>query len=144
MTDTLEPISPTQAVELYLRDREKELAQASVQAHEYRLNHFIRWCDEQDIDNLNELTGRQLHEYKLWRRDDGDLNSVTVKTQMDTLRVFIRFCERIDAVHAELHDKVQSPSLTDGENQRDVLKDGDTAETILTISTRFTTPVGST
>lgn len=133
----LEPISPTRAVEMYLRDRQKELAEASLQAHEYRLQHFLRWCDQQAVKNVNALTGRLLHEYKLWRRDDGDLSPASVKTQMDTLRVFIRFCERIDAVHDELHEKVQSPSLSDGENQRDTMIDGDRAETILGYLDRF-------
>ena len=69
----LEPIRFDEAVELYLEDRESELAQATLYAHSSRLGHLIRWCDEQEIDNLNELTGRKLHRYRLWRRRDGDL-----------------------------------------------------------------------
>ncbi|WP_152040692.1 hypothetical protein [Salinigranum salinum] len=66
MADELEPLDPKTAVEMYLQERRTELSDASIQAHNYRLRHFIRWCDEQDIDNLNELTGRLLHQYRLW------------------------------------------------------------------------------
>ena len=33
------------------------------------------------------LSGRQLYKCRLWQREDGDLNKVSEKTQMDTLRV---------------------------------------------------------
>jgi site-specific recombinase XerD len=127
----LEPLRPNEAVELYLEDRESELAKATQYAHSSRLGHFIRWCDEQDIDNLNELTGRTLHRYRLWRRADGDLAPPSEKSQMDTLRVFIRWCGTIDAVPTDLWSKVVSPSLSDGENSRDVMLDSEVADGIL-------------
>lgn len=84
------------------------------------------------FDNLNELTGRQLHEYRLWRREDGDLNKVSEKTQMDTLRVFIRWLESIDGVEQDLSEKVPSPSITPDENSRDEMIDSDRATQVLT------------
>lgn len=89
-----EPITPNRALEPYLTDKENELTEASHAAHKYRFRHFIRWCNQEVINNLNELTGRLLHEYRLWRREDGNLNKVSEKTQMDTLRVFNRWLER--------------------------------------------------
>lgn len=133
----LEPIEPTEAVSMYLQERQGELAKASLQAHEYRLNHFIRWCGEQELTNINGLTGRQLHAYKLWRRDDGDLTATSLKTQMDTLRVFVRFCERIDAVPEGLHDKVQSPALSEGEDERDVMLEAGAAGDVLDYLAKF-------
>lgn len=120
-----------------LQERKGELAKASLQAHGYRLDHFNRWCDESEISDQNIISGKQLHEYKLWRRDDGDLSRPSIKTQMDTLRVFIRFCERIDAVPEGTYDKVQSPSLSDGENEREVLLESETADSILDFLSRF-------
>jgi len=135
---SLDPIEPAKAVSMYLQERKGDLAKASLQSHEYRLNHFIRWCEEEEeIDDLSTITGRQLHAYRLWRRDDGNLSPASVKTQIDTLRVFIHFCERIDAVEEGLHDKVQSPSLSNGENERDVMLDADRAGTILEDLGRF-------
>lgn len=83
---SLESIEPDTALELYLADKDNELADASLKAHKYRLGHFTRWCDQQDIENLNELGGRQLQRYRVWRRDEGDLSPVSEKTQMDTRR----------------------------------------------------------
>lgn len=127
----LEPIDPETAVELYLADREAEVAKATLYSHSSRLGHFVRWCDEEDIDNLNELSGRSLHAYRLWRRRDGDLAPATEKTQMDTTRVFVKWLESIDAVADDLHTKVRSPVLRDGQNVRDVMLEADRAEEIL-------------
>jgi len=128
---SLEPISPERALELYLIDKENDVAESTIKAHRYRLGHFIRWCDQNNITNLNPLTGRKLHEYRLWRRNEGNLNKVSEKTQMDTLRVFIRWLESIDGVQQDLSEKVLSPTITANENSRDVLLDTDRATKIL-------------
>ncbi|MFC7229237.1 site-specific integrase [Salinirubellus salinus] len=117
----LEPIEPEHAVELYLDDRREELADLTYSTHRSRLSHFIQWCDERDIDNLNELTGRLLYEYRVWRRRDGNLSKPSLKSQMDTLRVFIRWLESIEGVAPDLHMKVRAVTLTAEENSRDVL-----------------------
>ena len=125
MTDELEAIGPGCAVEMYIRDRENELSQATIYSHRSRLSHFTHWCDENSIEETRELTGLNLHEYRLWRRDEGKLNAITEKTQMDTLRVFIRWCESIDAVTQNLSEKVLPPSLSKGKNERDEMVDPD-------------------
>lgn len=96
----LDPIEPETAVELYLSDREDELAEATVHAHRSRLGHLVRWCEEQNLSKLNILTGRLLQEYRVWRREDGDLNNVSLESQTDTLRVFIRWSSSTPARHA--------------------------------------------
>ena len=128
----LEPIEPEHALELYLADRENNVSQATIYSHRSRLGHFIRWCNgEASINNLNDLSGRQLHEFRIWRRIEGDLSKTTEKTQMDTLRVFVKWLESIDAVEQDLHTKVLSPTLTGDDNIRDEMLDVDRAEQIL-------------
>jgi site-specific recombinase XerD len=127
----LEPIGPETALEMYLTDRENQVAQATLYSHRSRLSHFVRWCTENEIENLNQLTGRMLHQYRLWRRDEGNISVVTEKTQMDTLRVFIRWLESIDAVESDLHTKVLSPTLSSGDNVRTEMLETERAEQIL-------------
>lgn len=132
MTDELEPIEPDEALSLYLDHRQREVSDATLRSHKSRLGHFIRWCDEEGIENLNDLTGRRLHEFRLWRCNQNDgIKPVTEKTQMDTLRVFVRFLETIDGVPRDLSEKVQSPDLGSKENVRDELLDREHAEAVL-------------
>jgi site-specific recombinase XerD len=128
---TLEPIDPETAVEWYLEDRSNELAKSSLKPHEYQLAHFIRWCEKEGIENLNSLTGRLLHRFRIWRRNDGDLNKVSEKKQMDTCRIFIRWLEAVDGVKHDLSEKVPSPSLSRGEDAREVMLESDQVSEIL-------------
>jgi integrase len=133
----LEPIDPETALELYIAEKETAVADATVYSHESRLGFFVEWCDERDIENLNELTGRRLQEFRLWRRNVGDLTKVSEKTQMDTVRVFVKWLESIDAVEQDLHLKVRSPDVTPRENSRDVMLDIEDAETLLAYLERY-------
>ena len=54
MTQELTPLYPEKAVDLYLAQREEDSSERTVQAHEYRLKHFLRWCEEEGIDNVND------------------------------------------------------------------------------------------
>jgi hypothetical protein len=86
---------------------------------------------------MNSLTGRDLHRYRLWRQEDGDLNQVFLELQIDTSRVFLRFCESIDAVEADPHSKLMSPTLSDGVGQPDVKLETDEADQLPEYLDRF-------
>lgn len=133
----LEPLAPRQAKEMYQQERTGEVSERTLQAHHYRLKHFIRWCEQEGIDNMNDVTGRKLHEYRLWRKDDGDLSAVSLRTQLETLRVFIKFCETIDAVPQDLHDKILLPTLSNGDEQRDEILRTEQAEDVIEYLRRF-------
>lgn len=137
MTRELEPLEPERGVELYLRQRQDDAADSTIEAHRRRLKHFRRWCDEEEIVNLNQLTGRRLYEFRLWRKEDGDLNTISVRTQLSTLRAFIKFLETIDAVPDNLHEDVSLPALKEGEGVRDVMLEADRAKEILSYLRRF-------
>ena len=119
-TDDLEPIEPREAYDWYLDDRKPELTDSTFYAHTSRLGHFVRWCETvADIDNLNVRTGRSVQRYKTWRRNEGDLNTVSVRTQLSTLKVFLKWCEGINAVSPGLHELVQPPTLKGDEGVDD-------------------------
>ncbi|WP_217255555.1 site-specific integrase [Natronococcus occultus] len=80
---TLEPMHPTEAVQTYL-DGRTDLSPSSKENHEYRLERFLEWCEEEGIDDMNDLTGRNLHQHKIWRSQD--VNNVTLKNQLGTVR----------------------------------------------------------
>jgi site-specific recombinase XerD len=127
----LENLDPAEAKAMFLAQREDEVTEKTHQIYHYRLKPFVRWCDEENIKNLNELSPRDLHRYRLWRKDDGDLKTITLKGQLSTLRVFIRFCESIDGVEQGLHDQILIPTVDDEEAVSDRMLDPDRATVVL-------------
>lgn len=134
----LEPISPGRAKEMYLEARRHEVSESTLSGYHYRLKHFIRWCDEvENIDNMNELTGRKLQEFKVWRRDENGLKPITLRGQLDALRIFLRWCESIDAVERDLHEKIVMPVLKKDDEQGEEILRSEEAENILEYLRRF-------
>jgi site-specific recombinase XerD len=140
MSVETDPITPAEAKKMYLDAREHEVAQSTVEGYHYRLKHFVRWCEDvKDINNLNELTGRDLQRFKTWRRDDGDLKPVTMESNLDTLRLFLRWCESINAVEPNLHEKVEAlmPTLDKSDEQADSILDTDEAEALIEYQRKY-------
>lgn len=125
----LEPLTPREGVELYEQDRRGDVSDATLQSHGYRLERFAEWCNREDIDNLNVVTGRDVQRFKIYRKQE--VSTVTLKSQMDTLRVFLRFCESINACIDGLAESVVSPSVDREDNVSNAIIRTERAETIL-------------
>lgn len=122
MTDELEPIDPPTAVQMYLDDRRHDVADATLQAHEYRLSQFVEWCETKGISNLNDLSGRDLHRFRVKRRNEDGLATASMKGQLATLRMFLRFCTTIDAVEPQLDEKIILPTTTRADAREEMLE----------------------
>jgi site-specific recombinase XerD len=133
----LQPIEPRAAVDLYLEQRQDEVSDSTLESHQYRLKLFVEWCEERGIKNMNDLSGRDLHTFRVERREDGDLEAVTLRGQLSTLRVFLEFCASIDAVPEGLREKVLIPSVSVSEQASDSKLDHERAEQILDYLSRY-------
>ncbi|MFU1780728.1 tyrosine-type recombinase/integrase [Haloarcula japonica] len=136
MTDDLEPLTPFEAVDMYLDHRQPELSEKSLHNHKYRLDVFLEFCEECGIENLNNLTGRDLHRFRTWRSRQ-DISTMTLRTSLATLRVFLEFCASIDGVEQGLREKVVLLEVDREEQSKDVKLDVDRAEAILEHLERF-------
>lgn len=133
----LDPINPEDAQALYLEHKATECTEKTVMAHRYRTNPFVQWCGENGLTNLNELTGRHLQEYRLWRKQDGELNMLSLNQQMSTIRVFLKWCASIEAVPTELYDKVLISRVSPDQQRRDETFSSDDAEVLLDYLSTF-------
>ena len=117
MTDNL---TPEDALEQYLQSRHDATA-STVKNHRYRLNYFLQWFDEEsDLDDLSNLSGWHCEQFKNWRMENFDLNIVTLQYHIQTLRVFIRWCESVGAVDKGVAENIIVPTVSDDEKARDV------------------------
>lgn len=135
MTDGLESTTPAEAVEWYLDQRDPDLTEKSLQNQRYRLSQFLEFCEEHEIDNLNALSGRDLHRFRVWRSQD--VKPVTLQGDLQTLRVFLEFAAAIDAVEPGMRERVQLPEIEPEDEARDEHLGANRAETILDHLERF-------
>ena len=136
VSEDLEPLDPETAVEMYVTARQDELSEATINAQEYRLEAFLQWCREDGIENLNELSGRDMYAYRVWRReghgeDRGEIAPVTLRGQMATIRAFLGFAAEVDAVSEGLKEKVPLPIVSGSGQVSDTTLDPERANEIL-------------
>jgi site-specific recombinase XerD len=98
MAQSLEPIVPEEAVKEYLKSQGQDASESTIQNHRYSLKYFLKWCDHASIENLNELSGRDCENYKNRRIAKGDVAYLTLGQQLRSPRVFLRYCESIEAI----------------------------------------------
>ncbi len=142
MSSDLEPLGPVEGVRMYLDARSDELSEHTLDAQRYRLEAFCQWCDEFGLENLNDLSGRDLYQYRVWRREGNgegrdEIATVTLRGQLATLRAFLRFAEEIEAVPEGLRNDVPLPSVSGGENVSNTTLEPERVGEILTFLNRY-------
>ena len=132
-------MQPSKAIKLYLENR-NDASSATLQSYDYRLGHFTRWWNTEKkgvLSSLEDLRPAHLEEYRSWRRRDGDLSRASEKTQMDSIRVWLRYCERMDWVVDDLPEAVISPALSKSDKARDETVGTERAEAVLEHLSRY-------
>ncbi|NIC00272.1 site-specific integrase [Halobacterium sp. R2-5] len=133
----LEPLDPEMAAELFLEHKATDCTEATVQNHRSRMKHFLEWCDEEDIDNLNDLSGRDLQRYRLWLADNEDLNAVTMKNMTSGFRVFLKWAGSMEAVPEDLYTKLMIPRVRRSQQSNEDILEAERAEELLTYLSQY-------
>lgn len=111
----LQRVAPEMALQIYLEQREDEVSRQTLQSHRYRLEPFVEWCDKQGISSMSDITGMDLHKFRVYRREEDGLKTVSLQGQLSTLRQFLRVAASVDAVPENLHEKVLLPTVSKSE-----------------------------
>lgn len=124
-------LTPREAVSRYLDNRRPELTKESYSTYYYRLKLFVDWCEAQGINEVGDLDGWILDEYRA-KRASKDLSSNTIHNEMETLGQFADYLDRIGAVEGNLADTVDVPDVPSDERSRDKMLKPEDAERLLT------------
>ena len=133
----LEPLAPEDALDWYLEHRRDDLRTATRRKQSSALGIFTDWTDEAGIDDMNDVAGRQLMEFKTWRKNQAGLKTVSLNGNLAILRTFLQFCEAIDAVHDGLSERVPLPNVPADEEVNEFVPTTEEVEGIQSYFRRF-------
>ncbi|NUC72527.1 site-specific integrase [Haloterrigena sp. SYSU A558-1] len=109
----LEPMTPEEGVQTYISRRASEISQSTKYEHTTRLNRFLEWCDQVELDNLNDLNSRKCGKYLEHRQSE--IAPTTLENEMRTFRLAVEEWEAVDAVVDGLSKKVKVPTARKAE-----------------------------
>ncbi|WP_336327868.1 tyrosine-type recombinase/integrase [Halovenus sp. HT40] len=128
MTDDLDPITPDAALEYYLDARRYDLAESTLRSHGARIRSFARWLKDNDINNMNDVDLRTVHEYRVYKREDNGesdpCNDVTMQGQVSTIRRFLDHLADIQAVDERVPERIRLPTVDGDGSSDDQLESG--------------------
>jgi len=128
-------MSPEEGLQRFLEQRKAKVAKSTYQNNRTTLEQFVAWLHDQEIENLNELTGRRLADYVHHRRQK--VKPISLQKELSAVRVALGYWADIDAVEPGLRERVHAPEVVDGAEARDVKVDSDTADEILSYLERY-------
>jgi site-specific recombinase XerD len=119
-------MSPEEAAEMWLADVADSCTEKTVRDYRKNTRRFLQWCANEQVEEIGELTGWDIELFKRDRRTDVGLHGdtiapATLRSSMMTLKQFVEFLVRIDAVDPDLGDKVAHavPRLSDEDRTSD-------------------------
>ena len=98
---------------MYLDERREDASYATRCTIEDGLDVFVAWTNEADIDNMNDVRGRQLRKFRNWCKETSDNNTVSLNGIMSVIRRFLVFCVEIEAVYSDVPEKTPMPNVPD-------------------------------
>lgn len=128
-------MKPERAVERYLKERKPEVSESTHYNHACTLNAFLEFCEVEELDNICDVDGFHVHDFKIYRREVGGINEVTLYKNMCTLRVFLKWCQSMDLVNSGLVQNMILPEP--GDDTRDTKLDAERADQILNYLEKF-------
>lgn len=123
-------ISPDDAVERFIRRHKGQHSEKTIRSYSNRLQHFLDWCDEEEIDSMREIDGWRIDEFYHWRSGH-DIKPVTVKGTMAALRQLLKFCVDIGVVDETIPDRIPTINLSKSDERSDLRLEPERAKQLL-------------
>ncbi len=128
---------PVSVVEYFLAVHIDEWADWTYKDYSYDLTRFLEYCEYAGHDDLSVLSSRDLEGFKQWRKRDDNVGLATLHGQLANIRVFIRWCEKVEIVEDGLADDMEMPELEPSDIVSYTRLDPESAERILEYHGQF-------
>jgi site-specific recombinase XerD len=127
--------TPERLIELYQDHREGEVSEKTLRNNWGHLRDFREWCESNRIDDLRDLSGLELQEFRVHLKQDRRLT--TVRNHVSTVRTFLRWLNRVDVLDEDLSRALEVPDVPAEEKSRDTMIEPQTIERLFEYFERF-------
>lgn len=108
----LVPTPPREAYELWL-DSLSDRRESTLDSYQYRVEPFLDFLVENDVEDLNDLATRHIKQYEAERQ--GSRKRTSLNNELGTVKQFLTYCYELEAVTKGVVEAVNVPELTKDE-----------------------------
>lgn len=91
-------------------DSRKSLKKSTVRSYKFPTRHFIEYLESESLDDMSELDGYYIEQWKFARQDEG-IAPATFKNDVKKIKTFLRWCERSSLIEQGIGDGVEVPNI---------------------------------
>ena len=102
---------PVEVVEYFLNTHRSRWSAATFADYSYDLTRLLEYCEYTDIEDISTISSRDIEGFRDWRKRDGNIVLATIHAQLSNIRVFIRWCERVEIIEEGLAEEIVLPDL---------------------------------
>jgi integrase/recombinase XerD len=104
-------ITISDAFDLFLLDAQaRNLADKSLRAYRVTVGPFLRWCDEQGLVRLADMTSADLRKYLIYLQQR-DISNRTRYNTAKAVKTFLNYCVTDELIQVSPFNRVQLPRL---------------------------------
>ena len=119
------------AAEMFLEEVKAEKAYQTHLNRKYHINGFTEWAENNDIHGFSDLNPLAVRRYKTHRQQEGDVAPTTLRNELTSVRLFLRWAATLDMVDDKLAEAVMLPDLSKKDRARDTTIEPEQVDAIL-------------
>lgn len=127
-------MKPERAVNRYLSEKKHNWAESTHYNNSCALNRFLEFCEEEGIENICDIDGFHISDFKQYRREQ-EINEMTLYNNLSALRAFLGWCSAMGLIEAWVVDDMVLNEPDD--KVRSEMLDADRADQILDYLDKF-------
>ncbi len=123
-------LSPRDARDRFIARRRSQNTDNTVRSYANRLDRFVEFCNDREIEMMSEIDGWILDEYRA-DREEAEVAPMTLKGHLMAVKQLLKYLASIDVVGPDLHEKVNLPDVSKDDETSDDLLEEHHAKTLL-------------
>jgi len=97
----------------FLSYKERNNKESTVRQYSWLIKDLVEFCERENANSTSDLDGWIIHQWINKRQDEDDVAPATLKTNVKSIKAFIRWCESNELIERGLAEKIDNPNIPD-------------------------------
>jgi site-specific recombinase XerD len=121
----------------FLAYKERNNKESTVRQYSWLIKDLVEFCEREDVNSTSDLDGWIIHQWMNKRQSEDEVAPATLKTNVKSIKAFLRWCESNDLIEQGFADKIDNPNVADHKMRSDEVVREDRMDQILDYYSKY-------